>query len=108
MIDESTISFMVGLCSVVLVLISRFYKIFKKKEQLEKNIITDLILAYLAGILIVPGIRFMNFTFNLDETCTQLAPYKEYLGLAGVVLVLAAGYLLVELIFNKADKNKKE
>ena len=99
--DSAAISHIFGLVSVFIILISIGYKLYKKKIKFSIKLFAELILAYLSGMIIYPGIQFMGYPFNLDATCLQIMPNKTYLGLAGVVLVFAGFYMIIELVVNK-------
>lgn len=101
MMDSAAISHIFGLVSVFIVLITIIYKLVKKKIKFSIRLFAELILVYLSGMIIYPGIQFMSYPFNLDKACSQIIPHKTYLGLAGVVLVFAGFYMVVELILRR-------
>jgi len=101
MIDSAAISHIFGLIAVFIVLMGIGYKMHKKKIKFSIKLFAELIMAYLSGMIIYPGIQFMGYPFSLDAACSQIMPYKTYLGLAGVVLVFAGFYMITELIINK-------
>ena len=105
--DSNSITLIFGLAFALIVFVARIY--YKRKDFNLIYTVFYVIAAYISGLMVYPAAYITYYSFTKGKTWfnEQILNYNQYLIIAGFILLVSAGWTLMELVNKSKNGDSK-